>query len=96
MPCDQITTNTVKLGGNIDPDLLARALLALDVRSGQYTHDPATESVTVRTLRNGKPITQAQIAQAYSAEVVKSTAAKRGWKLKEVSKFKYVVTKGGI
>lgn len=95
MPCDTLQTNTVKLADNVSPDLLGRAMLALGIRSGQYTHDAAAGQVVIRGY-TGQNVTQAEIAQAYSAEVVKATASKRGWKLKEVSKFKYVVTKGGI
>lgn len=95
MPCDTVQTNSVKLADNTDPTLLARAMAALGIPAGRYTHDAAAGQVIIRGS-TGANITKANIAQAYGAEVVKATAAKRGWKLKQIAPFKYAVTKGGI
>jgi hypothetical protein len=98
MPCDSISTNRVKLAENTSPELLAKAMAALGVSPGQWYHDKAAQEVVLRVSRSNAAgeITQANIAQAYSAEVVKATAAKRGWKLKQVAPFKFVALKGGI
>ena len=96
MPCDQIITSRVKLQSNVAPDLLARAMMALGVAANEYTHDAARGIVTLRRANGSAVISQANIAQAYSAEIVKATAAKRGWKLTQTAPFKFAVTKGGI
>lgn len=88
MPCDTIQTATVDLG-KLDPVLLDLAMADLGL-TGRYVYDRAIGKITMRGY--GQP-TEAQIKQAYSAQVVKQTAKKFGWQIKETGRFQYAVTK---
>lgn len=91
MPCDSIQISRAKLAGNVDPGLLEKAMLELGISRDQYEHDAARQLVVMRVARGVTAPSQAQITQAYSAQVVKSTARKNGWQLKQLSQFKYEV-----
>lgn len=95
MPCDSIITNRVDLG-KVNLDLLTKAMTALGVSASQWRYDGA--QVIIQGARwamssSVANLTQAQIKQAYSTEVVKHTAASKGWQLKQVAPNKYQVAK---
>lgn len=102
MPCDSIRTNSVDLSsiGRIDLKLLAAALNALGLGAAVQT-DGTIQGRNVyygggQLTLSGYTATQIkldQVKQAYSAEVVKSTAKRFGWTLKQVEPFKYQVIK---
>lgn len=103
MPCFTVRTTTVDLTaiGKIDPLLLARAFTAMGhaaTLSGDYITFPGGTYSTRTGKIEGNPRTiggdfQAQVKRAYSGEVVKATAKKYGWSLKEVTPFEYAITK---
>lgn len=99
MPCDTMQVSGVDLG-KVDPPLLIQALQAMGqvpsqqgewIRFNQGTYNTRTKECNVR--RYGAEQFTAQVKRAYSAEVVKSTAKRFGWQLKQVGEYKYQVTK---
>lgn len=103
MPCDSLRLNSVDLSalGRIDPNLLVLAFQALGL-GGRLSADKSRIDLNngSYTFATGKLDTYArwnhsldEVKQAYSAEVVKATAKRFGWQLKEVSQFKYQVIK---
>jgi hypothetical protein len=97
VPCDSITTIGVELG-KADPGLMAQALRELGhevTASGTrlyFGRASVMDTATGKTELE-KGITVAEIKQAYAAQTVKATAKRYGWQLKEVSKFKFEITK---
>lgn len=107
MPCDTISTMGIDLG-KVDPELLFKALQALNLSPVKYEqmgritwdngyYDLQTKQATIRTsAMQGEGSVEsvtASIKRAYSAEVVKATAKKYGWQLKQTAEFKYQVIK---
>ena len=101
MPCDSITTSTVNLA-NVDKDTLTEALRAAGwtvspIDAGIYARDGAGSSFNwtpgrpaqLRTTR--ADITAASIARLYSAQVVRKTAQKNGWRLTETAPGQFLV-----
>lgn len=105
MPCDTIRTNSVDLAsiGRIDADLLASALNQLGIRctvgstgtvkyiSGSNVNWQPGQDLNL--YRGASGISLDQVKQAYSAEVIKSTAKRYGWTLKQTAQFKFQVVK---
>lgn len=93
MPCDTVQTSRVDLG-KVDPALIQLALEALaasgDILAGTVAY--SNGKLQIRGGLNVDKITR-QVKQAYSAELIKSSAKKYGWTIKETSKYKYVVVK---
>jgi hypothetical protein len=106
MPCDQVITNTVDMP-KMQPDLLLRGLKDLGARnvrnigSAIYfttaTGDYRLTSGVLVGLDGQDARTVGQQADAlkvaYSTNVVKATAARAGWNLKQVGATAYVVQK---
>jgi hypothetical protein len=106
IPCDSINTMGINLG-KVDSTLLFDALKALDLApyiNGDTiyfqggTYNKTTKEATFRQSRmSGLNLTAdemtAQVKRAYSAEVVKTTAKKYGWTLKETAPYQYQVIK---
>lgn len=105
MPCDSVITNTVDVP-QMDPKLLDLGLGMMG--AGQVTHGKGWTSFTYKgdryTLRNGVLSSQeasqtdveqtaARMKQAYSHQVVRSTAARQGWTLKQVGPNTYTTLK---
>lgn len=101
MPCDQIILNDIAIG-KMNPKLLGRALEALKAR-GITTYDGRAyfhlDGVQCQ-IRDGKLVVPEgsehladTLKRAYSAEVVKYTAKRNGWTLKETKPYVYEVTK---
>lgn len=110
MPCNMIRTSTINLA-KADQATLAKALEGLglttfngyggrlifrsqygyggSLQGGQLTFDNA-----VRT-RDGQPLTEALVKQAYAGQVVKQAAQKFGWKLQEKGPGQFTATKQG-
>ncbi len=102
MPCDTIRTTSVDLSsiGKIDVELLARGLNALGLGATVQTDGTiAGRNVSYSGGRlelsgySAGRVTLDQVKQAYSAEVVKRTANRYGWTLKQTAAFKYEVVK---
>lgn len=96
MPCDQVLLNSVDLG-KMNGELLKRALEAL----GAYgsAHRFTLQGVSCR-ISDGKLIVPEgsehladTLKRVYSAEVVKYTARRNGWAIKQTGEFAYEVTK---
>jgi hypothetical protein len=77
MACESIVLNSVNVG-RLNPKLLDRALAALGWTSHGYG---------LISLNDGRR------KQAYSAEVVKATATRNGWALRQTGAFAYEVVK---
>lgn len=106
MPCDQIIRNTVDMP-QMNGDLLARALAAMQATNVRaYGGIVEFTTTTGRyQLRNGELTgldgqrTSTVGAQAdalkvgYSHQVVKATAARAGWAIKQTAPNTYVVQK---
>lgn len=102
MPCDSVRSISVDLKalGRIDPNLLHAALVCLGVECTVLVNGniqgrnvnwmPGQE---MNLYGSASRISLDQVKQAYSAEVVKSTAKRFGWQIKEVGKFQYEVVK---
>jgi hypothetical protein len=100
MPCDYIYEVSVELG-SIDKDIFKKALDSLnlnyqDSSNEMYIYFPYSTA----TFRNGKFIIPNrelyrvnEIKQAYSTEVVKSSAKKYGWTIKSKNKNKLQVSR---
>lgn len=95
MPCYSITVNALDLGkvGPIAPDLLKLAMESLGIPAGQWTLQGSKVVIRATYGSDAAKITQDQIAQAYSTQVVKRTALKMGWQLKQTGANKYQVIK---
>ena len=101
MPCDTVTESTVDLA-NVDRDTLAEALRAAgwkvptDLRQGEgMICERGAERLT---WRPGQPAelrsnttTPAHISRLYSAQVVRSTAKRNGWRLTETAPGQFLV-----
>jgi hypothetical protein len=94
MPCWTVSNSTVDLG-KMQLDLLHAALAAMGlnpttlpngIRFAGGFYDKATGKMTGTRLPDVN-----EVKQSYAASVVKSTAQKYGWALREVSKYKYEV-----
>jgi hypothetical protein len=89
MACESIVLNSVNVG-RLNPKLLDRALAALGWTSHGYG---------LISLNDGRRITirgasiAGSLRQAYSAEVVKATATRNGWALRQTGAFAYEVVK---
>ena len=106
MPCDSIITNRVDLP-KMHPDLLTRALKDLKASNVRTYGNTVTFTVDGETwaLRNGvlegaEGQSQAQVGRmadrlknGYSHQVVRATAARNGWTVKQVGANNYVVQK---
>lgn len=107
MPCDTIQTVGVDLG-KVDPGLLTLALTELGLnpqKNGNRitfyggSYDTTTKTATLSSSRmagtNAEELT-AKIKRAYSAEVVKATAKRYGWQIKETEPYKFQVIKNSF
>lgn len=92
MPCDSIIRNTVDIG-KVDPGLLEKAMTDLGVPRDYWRHVGQSVQITSYAGAAWAGVTQDNIKQAYSAQVVKTTAAKMGWQVKQTGAFKYQVIK---
>lgn len=97
MPCDRIQRTDVDLG-KVDPTLLAAALNALHlnaVHQGEriYFRNGSYQNGTLTLQGVNVDERTATIKQAYSGQVVRSTAKKYGWQVKEVAQNKFQVVK---
>lgn len=106
MPCDSIIVNRVDMP-KMNPDLLARALKGMAVTNvrtiGQdvyFTHEGEDYVLRRGQLegRDGQDSERvAEVANklkvGYSHQVVKATAAKQGWQLKQTGPNSYVSVK---
>ena len=105
MPCDTISTVSVKFNQKTDQALLVAALTTMGLspcvhsegitfKDGAYI--AATGEIQWRQTywnRQNWDAKTAEIKRAYSAEVVKSQARRFGWQLKEVAPYQYEVMK---
>jgi hypothetical protein len=102
MPCNSLRSTSVDLTalGRIDAELLTQAFQSLglggrlsadksriDLDSGAYTLS------TGKLETYGRSVTLDRVKQAYGAEVVKSTAKRYGWGIKQVGQFAYNIIK---
>ena len=98
MPCDTIQTNTVDLP-KMHPALLAKAITALGARQlspAYFQLRGQTYRVRSGELESTDPnVGQVadELKRAYSGEVVKYTARRNGWTLKQTAPYAYEVTK---
>ena len=77
MPCDTVATVQVKLDVKVtNKGLLDKAMASLGINS--YTFNANGQ---VQFMDNGDGVSVADIKQAYSREVVKSQAARFGWRV---------------
>lgn len=103
MPCDSVRQTSVDLSavGKIDLTLLTAAFNALGLRAalsadkstitlagGRY--DAKTGQLVINSYSR---VTVEDVKKAYGAEVVKATAKRFGWTLKQTAPFEYVVNK---
>jgi intein-encoded DNA endonuclease-like protein len=91
MPCDQIQTTEVDIG-KLDPGLAGKALVAMEL-DGRVSYDQRAGTLIVRGNVPQQDTLEARFKQHYSAQVIKETAAKNRWTLKEVAPFQYEVIK---
>jgi hypothetical protein len=94
MPCWTVSNSTVDLG-KMQLDLLHAALAAMGlnpvtlptgIRFAGGFYDKATGKMTGTSL----PAVN-EVNQSYAAQVVKTTAQKYGWALKQTAQYKYEV-----
>lgn len=91
MPCDSLQTSTVDIG-KLDPALAALAIAELSKDNPAFINASyANGTLTIAGYRLDKQYAARQVKRAYSAEVVKSTAKRYGWTLKETAKYQYEV-----
>ena len=99
MPCDTIQTNTVDLP-KMNAGLLGRAITAIGgTRAGSatrfrlrgYIYDAYGGELESTDPNVGKVADE--LKRAYSGEVVKYTAKRNGWTLKQTAAYEYEVTK---
>ena len=104
MPCDSIITNSVDMP-KMHPDLLNRALKALGVENvstyGQqtsFTYKGQRYTLTRGELRGNSGQSEQEVGRvanllknAYGHQVVKATAAKNNWTIKQTAAHAYVV-----
>jgi len=89
MPCDTVQITGIQLG-KVDAALLEAAMASLDYQ--RYQWKLIGEEVQVR----GQRLTDEDISAvkvAYSQQVVKQTANKFGWQLKQISPTQFVAVK---
>ena len=100
MPCDTVQTNTISVP-RMQPALRARALATIgaQVRGSYFTLDghayQFSEGELTSTTASDADLARvaALVKRAYSAQVVKYTAARNGWQVREVAPFQYEVLK---
>lgn len=101
MPCDTISTVTIKWSQSTDLNLLAAALRAMGVDAGQIIQSGGTlywgqgqrfDRLTGE-MRLGASVDAARLKQSYSAEVVKSQARKFGWQVKTLPNNQFEITR---
>jgi len=102
MPCDTIQLSKVTFSlENTNESLLIKAMENMGFThqgnmqfiKGQMNATFKDGQMTTQTYGSAK-LDQAELKRQYSTEVVKFTARKFGWKLKEKSKGKFQVVKG--
>ena len=101
MPCDQIRQTSVDLSalGKIDLGLLAAAFRDLglggEVQMGKVISldRGSYDAVTGKLQVYGIAPSMDTIKRAYSAQVVKVTAKRFGWQIKQVGQFEYQAIK---
>jgi hypothetical protein len=101
MACESIVLNSVNVG-RLNPKLLDRALAALGWTSHGYGLISLNDGrrITIRGASIAGSLSDEELAQvagrlkqAYSAEVVKATATRNGWALRQTGAFAYEVVK---
>lgn len=102
MPCNQIRRTSVTLV-NADPNMLLDALEGLGYyfakahRKVEMTDQEARVALGSvydgQTLRLTGSITENQVKQAYSKQVVREVANRYGWRVKETGSNKYTATR---
>lgn len=103
MPCETIQLNRIDMP-KMQPALRARALVAMGIDAAQAARGTFMQGGHWYRIQGGEltstTATRAQVEQtanlmkqAYSGEVVKYTAQRNGWKLKQTAAFQYEVVK---
>lgn len=103
MPCDSVQLNRVDLP-RMNPAMRARALKAMGIELAHANQTTFTYNGHAYYVNAGNlasyTATDAEIQQAaamlkrhYSAEVVKYTAQRNGWKVRQTGQFAYEVIK---
>lgn len=103
MPCDTVQINRIDLP-KMQPALRARALVAIGIdanqaKAGSFVHAghwyriERGELTSTTATRAQVEQTANLMKQAYSGEVVKYTAQRNGWTLKQTGAFQYEVQK---
>jgi hypothetical protein len=103
MPCDSIQLNRVDLP-KMQPALRARALAAMTgdqyqansinfAHKGHRFYIQAGELVSSTASAEEVQAAAALLKKHYSAQVVKYSAQRQGWKVRQVSEFQYEVIK---
>lgn len=104
MPCDSIIVNRIEVGA-MHAGLLDRALADLGAtaitRRGESVSftlngtrcQIAAGTLTARGYEENSGELADLVKRAYSAQVVKYTAQKHGWKVKQTGRFQYQVTR---
>lgn len=105
MPCYSRIESTVELGQNTDPLLLAKAMQALGYEVERLGQKPADGFAFAKGSLDGefvggrltfwsvRAIDQNEIKRAYSTEVVKATAQRFGWQVKQASPNKFQLSR---
>ena len=108
MPCYTVQTSKVEVG-KMDRDILAKALeagkigvmihadgaLTFNVQGATCVYANGTLTISKRnTVTISDAAITATIKQAYSAGVVRSTAAKMGWKLSQTAPNQFKAQRG--
>lgn len=97
MPCDSITQVSIELK-NANLDTLKKALESLghsvyqdniELRWRDGSYNKQTEQLLTRTESQA-----VEIKRTYAAEMVKAKASRFGWRIKQVSQYKYQIQKG--
>lgn len=104
MPCYTRINSTVEFGPATDAALLAAALRGLgytvtqmgkNLSFARYDNDVVTGTYANGRMTISGTVDQNLLKRAYSAEVVKSSAKRFGWQVKQTGPQQFQVTKRG-
>lgn len=90
MPCYQQRTMSIDLG-KLDPVLLGEAMDDLGYNKYFYTYDAAAGRISLEG--SAADLSIDEIKRAYSAQVVKQTAKRFGWKITQTKANQFKVVK---